>query len=174
MSNKKNGPEPTLIGTEPKPTPNTEVLIMENSINEIVQLINRAENAQRVTDKLAEESSLFARWVVARMEELGIKRLDVNGYVLRIVKYNASAGSTWGLVANTELTSDEYAASTGDFGENTIAGDGGYYYAGDFNAWIQYPSREEVLTFIGQAEGTVCSLAKLVDETEKVTVPETV
>ena len=123
--------------------------------SEIKYLINRAENIKKTTDKLARHSAKFASWLVDTMETAGID--EICGYSM--YRRRTSSGAT-----STILVSDSHHCG-GNLLEPEI-GSGGYYDMGDYNCYVIYPCREEVVAFVRDIPKILTELARLAQENE--------
>lgn len=117
------------------------------------------KNYARVSEKLAEASAEMARRVMGKMEELQIDELQTDyGTLIRF-----SRKSNSGYTADCLGWQDGFGDNEpGDLNSNVI-GDGqeGFNYMGDWNCWIKYPTRKEVLTFAMNIDSILNELDKV-------------
>jgi hypothetical protein len=133
-------------------------------------LIERAENASRVTGKLGAESAEFAEWLGARMDDIGIKSLSTeDGYTVHCACCRTSVGNYHYLKLNR---SSEYCSEPVNLSSSTIS-NGEYYVYGDFSCCLNYKTADETLEFVAHAEALLVALNEKISQMEAVEVPTT-
>lgn len=129
---------------------------MENLTN----YLNRIGNIKRVSDKLAAESAEFATFIIDAMTSAGVSKLLGGDLILSVNHYKPNAGGACDkLFFDTGDCNSEYG-NAGDLTSSTIDANDGKYLYGDFNCWMQYPNRDEVLLLLSKKEEILKELAK--------------
>ncbi len=109
--------------------------------------INRIDNISRVTDTLMEQSSAFAHFVICAMTKAGISSLLDGKIIFKENYYRLNSGGEYDKLCLDTGTSFSENGNEGDLTSKSCYSNDGHYLCGDFNCWVQYPNREEIIMF---------------------------
>ena len=145
---------------------------------ELVKLIERAENLQRVSEKFGDDTAKAAVWVARRMRDAGISVLDYGPGRIHLRDSRTNVGPYEVLTITDpdccrEPESDYCYAppESGDLLDSCIAANDSYYCHGDFSHQITVKNREEAVTFARRLPLIVQALADLVNVPEVPALP---
>jgi hypothetical protein len=125
---------------------------------ELNAVLTRIESAKRVTTTLVEKTTAFANYVQAQMEELGVSSLLNGKYTLKTVR--TSVGTRTDLYLKTDVDQGyDWLFVCLCAGRVDADRDSSYFW-GDFNASFNYPNRDDILTFINDAQAILRALAE--------------
>lgn len=137
---------------------------MENNGKKSLDVMLARDDYKRLTDSLKERTSRIAEMIRNKMEELDIPcdddydngEIGYEGVTVRVASVRSnSCGSHKFLGIKREYLGDfETWASLEDIDE-------GYYYCGDFNAWVEGATNKEALAFLNVA-------AKLIEGLDEI------
>lgn len=132
---------------------------MSNTIDNTAAAIKtlNAKRYVRVSGKLSKRSAEVAVTVRKKMEELDIKRLNVEGVGTLVHSYGKTSA---GYYDTLSWATDVEFISGGDLERSQIGnGDTGDHMFGDFNHFVRRPTRDEVLQFSLNLPATFKALA---------------
>ena len=142
---------------------------------ELVKLIERAEDLQRVSEKFGADTAKAAAWVAKRMQDAGVSILDYGPGRLNYREPRTNVGPYEVLTITDpecyrEAEGDYYYGppESGDLLDSCIAANDYYYCHGDFNHEIKVKNREEAVTFAKRLPLIIQALAELADVPEVV------
>lgn len=127
--------------------------------SKIETLISRVQTAKRVTNKLAEQSQQFCNFVEEQMEDLGVNSLMNGKYELRTIRSSCGSDTSLYLKISGGYYSDDVWVTLDS--QSISAERELRYLHGDYHCSYRAPSREDVLTFLGDAEAILEDLADM-------------
>ncbi len=136
------------------------------------KLTEGLEDISETMDELGNRSSVFAKWVLSKMRDIGITELFVGSRKLMVVNITSSGGGDCDCLG-FEI-GDYYNNSEigGDLTVDTISSNGYFYYQGDFNCRINYPNLDEVTLLCDIAVDVTEELKSKLKKAKEMTFPD--